>query len=750
MLCLGDAADIDAVRSQRARELIRLLEREDTAFVQQIAFRQSEQRDILEVEFDLSVPQHRAVDIRTREPVAIVFAAEEDIKPAIVPLREDFPNGFVHVMVGRDGLPPSFCVWDAPFEEMRGNLTPLGLLTAVKDWLEAAASGALDETDAPVEPVLRDACGTVILPGLPTNGSAPPLVVTAYTEEQSGIFTARLKDASRIGKSKENEQFVVGTFPVGPIPQQATQLAPNTLAELSEFLAQHGAGFLEALTAWTSEINVNVRQEAKPIFLLQVRKWVNGSAGETRDEYWAFVCGEPLGELAVALGVMGRDPETRQLVQILSTLMPDKAEPNLSEIRLDPLSVRFEVGRDELAEYSGEEVHEPLKIAAVGVGALGSAVAMHCARAGFGNWGLIDPDVFLPHNAARHLLGDEFYGRPKADSVKEVGEWLLPHGAFTAALTCDVIRPQKHSEDLGKALAGADLILDMSASVGAARALCEREESAPRVSMFLNASGSDLVVLAESKNRGISLWDLEAQYYAHVVQVSELAGHMCQPDGMRRYGNGCRDVSLTLSGDDVGVLAGIGSRQLRQLSKQDGAFAGVWRYDPSTGSVWAVKLLCSEAHVAQLGAWEVRWSRSFAEQLSERRQKALPNETGGALFGIVDREHRVIVVSAEIAAPSDSVERPSCFIRGTQSLNDQARRYGEETLGQLRYLGEWHSHPDGVAAFPSATDEEMFAGMRAFFDGTSEPLLMAILGEKRLFVRCATDDDVDQGLMYGE
>lgn len=61
----------------------------------------------------------------------------------------------------------------------------------------------------------------------------------------------------------------------------------------------------------------------------------------------------------------------------------------------------------------------PLRVAIVGVGALGSFIADVLIRSGVGHLTLIDGDVVMPGNLVRHLVGPEAVGLPKATAVKD-------------------------------------------------------------------------------------------------------------------------------------------------------------------------------------------------------------------------------------------------------------------------------------------------------------------------------------------
>lgn len=62
---------------------------------------------------------------------------------------------------------------------------------------------------------------------------------------------------------------------------------------------------------------------------------------------------------------------------------------------------------------------EKAKVVMVGVGSLGSTVALQLARSGVGEIVLIDPDILESANLGRHVLGVDDLARPKADALAE-------------------------------------------------------------------------------------------------------------------------------------------------------------------------------------------------------------------------------------------------------------------------------------------------------------------------------------------
>ena len=104
---------------------------------------------------------------------------------------------------------------------------------------------------------------------------------------------------------------------------------------------------------------------------------------------------------------------------------------------------------------------------------------------------------------------------------------------------------------------------------------------------------------------------------------------------------------------------------------------------------------------------EVRaWIRSSA------RARTPEDETGGLLFGQLDETLGVAWISNASGPPQDSLFSPERFVLGTVGTKELSEAYDERSLGTVRYIGTWHSHPVSPAK-PSTTD---YAGIMSIFD----------------------------------
>ena len=80
------------------------------------------------------------------------------------------------------------------------------------------------------------------------------------------------------------------------------------------------------------------------------------------------------------------------------------------------------------------------------------------------------------------------------------------------------------------------------------------------------------------------------------------------------------------------------------------------------------------------------------------------------------------------------MERRSEFVRGVEDVDELMDSVRRRTTGQVRYIGEWHSHPPRASARPSAIDGQQIDWLAALMDMDSMPALMLIAAERELAV----------------
>lgn len=707
-------------------------------------------RDIVILELDLSIAQKPKVAISPHEQVAVYFPIggdDLDQQPHFVPLREDFPDDVVHLMAGGVWAPPSLCIWDVPFNELRATLTPSDLVRQLKLWLERTSDGLLHEADQPLEPVMQGGGGVVIVPLNAASQDGAVVDVRSAAQWRTGKVAVRFGRNRSLGQVGDGAQsFILGVIQTPRRKQRAVASLPRDLDELRQILDVDGFDLLDVIRRWLkSQVSNRSGYAATPVLLITIPKVASDAPDAIPvEERWAFCVDHTMKGLGIDLGVFEKSPEH----DTLALLLGPPGDLDLSKILIEAMIVVPEVERSELPALSGlVETGAASRFTLIGAGALGSKLLECATRSGFGSWTIIDEDLFFPHNAARHILGDWAVGQPKAGAVAEFANNLTSGPSVVHGLQLNVLAPGTDAPALSSALNDADAIVDVSASVPVARAIASQPGGVRRMSAFLNPQGTDLVLLVESADRTVDLWALEGAYYRAIAGQRELADHLAQGGTRRRYANGCRDRTAAIAADAVSVLGGIATRQIMRVMKEDAPAAGVWRYDAATGEVASVPIAVGGQRRMDVLGWQVLWLDDLVERMSARRLEKLPSETGGVLLGIVDRQYRRIVVVDEIPAPPDSLERPWCFERGQEGLDSEVERISNATAGQLRYIGEWHSHPARCPARPSGTDETLWSKLANIFNGSAEPFLMAILGDDELFARLGVDDAADHAAM---
>jgi integrative and conjugative element protein (TIGR02256 family) len=736
---LGGEIEAGALTSKRAKRLAAVILADRSPYFRLISCHANKTHEFLAIEIDVEVAQDRAVAINPTEPLVVAISREnDDSHPEVYPRRKDFPIDQIHVMVDAKTGQRSLCLYDAPFREIRSRTTPFAFLARVKDWLERAAAGTLHPEDQPLDPVLVGAAGIIILPHGDANFAR--LRVTSCHQCERGEITVRTTVASNEG-AQNPPNIVVKCIVADAHVAGASTHTPQTLADLSSFLEARGVDLAKELHAWAMTLKDNAdREQATPLLIISFPKQRADDKDIESAEVWAFVVNASIKELGSSLGTF-ENTEHGAVPLVGASIQ----EPALDRVGISPLIVMHDLDRKGLAAHSGNFQESDHNILAIGVGALGSKVLELSLRAGFGQWSICDNDVFLPHNVARHVLGDWAVGHAKVAKLKNYLNASVHGDAISGALEKDFLT-DFDADEIQAAIKSSELVLDMSASVPVARKLADAKAVKRAASVFLNPKGTDLVVLRESSDRSISLLELEADYYRALVSSDNFSGHLTTDQGAPvRYGAGCRHVSAVIGAEAISILGGIAAAQVRRINDEASALATIWRLDESSHTIARFDLPISSYRKCNAGDWSLHWNHALLDEIAAMRSNDLPNETGGVLLGMVDFDLQRIFVCSMIEPPPDSTKRPHYFERGRTGLAERLTDVDAKAAGHLRYVGEWHSHPTGVAARPSPDDDRLFEGLKTAFNGTGEPCVMGIMGDTQFFYRLGCDESVAEG-----
>jgi proteasome lid subunit RPN8/RPN11/molybdopterin/thiamine biosynthesis adenylyltransferase len=136
--------------------------------------------------------------------------------------------------------------------------------------------------------------------------------------------------------------------------------------------------------------------------------------------------------------------------------------------------------------------------------------------------------------------------------------------------------------------------------------------------------------------------------------------------------------------------------------------------------------------VDRASGYEVRIAAgALAELHAETRRgvrlRGRAVETGGLLLGQIDDACRVVWVSAASGPPPDSRLSVQHFEHGIEGVEELIAHHDQATAGAVRFVGLWHSHPDGPAA-PSPTDRQGMADLLVPMAKAPRRALLAIVG----------------------
>ena len=726
----GEVVAADDLTISRAKDFATAVETAEFAYPVECR-RTTSGSEIIVFDADVEVSQKPVHDIRYLERIAVIFDGSDATMPEILALRCDFPS-VPHINLGSREFPRSLCITEQAYSEWKLHSTGVTFVEEIRQWLISTAKGTLHAEDQRLEPLLLGSEEFLVIPHdlFSKSVDSEPLFLSI---EDSGIErkTYIAKRPKDVNEDSNFLGYVAFSFLIEPQTHGVIRRAPETLFELHKFLENSNADLLSELRnnlkAWKEKnTNKELLERRLALIIGMPKKRDEGSVPETI-EFRAFLTFETIMEVGIEIGLWDKsDGDIGYLISI------DKNKVG-KQIQIGMLNPVSSLSRRNAAQFNNLPSQSSKKIAAVGLGALGSQIFINLVRAGYGEWTLIDKDFMLPHNLARHALPGIFIGGAKSHWMAEFANCTIDGAPIANSIVADVLNPPESPETLDQlkeAFNTADIILDVSASISVARYLVHDVDSpARRISLFLNPAGTDVTILAEDLERNTTLDSLEMQYYRHLINENCLEGHLKGNHGRIPYATSCRDVSSTIPQDFVALQAAICSRTIHQITSDEQAFMSIWRIDEDQISVQRYSFPVKNSIKYQIGEWTLCMDGGFLDKVHKARSKKLPNETGGVLVGMYDVQRKIVYVIDCLPSPPDSEEWPTLYIRGCQDLSSQVEKIGWLTENQVKYIGEWHSHPVGCGVSPSQADRQVFDWLSDHMKTDGLPPLMLIVGD---------------------
>lgn len=725
----GEPVGHEGFSTPKARDLVELLVR-GHPYARHVESRATETEDIVVVDLDIEVPQAPVHDIHAVERVSIGFDREDRRTPEVLALRADFPVT-PHQNLRPRERPRSLCLFEEHYVDLRRRWTAAMLVERLREWFRLTARGELHGEDQPLEALLLNTAGTIIVPhdlfDTQTAGSAQLVSLEAWQDARGRWMVIAQKEASQRPSSERGQgpALVAAKFTGAARQHGAIRRTPGTLAELHDLLAEGGDDLLGhirgGISSWKE---ASAPADPRLLLLVSVPK-TRRAGGEVESvDLWAFLTPHTVRQIGEAVGrwqIKGGE---------IGVLLAVDTSKRGQAVNLELLNVVQTLSRRSAAWLSGRSAPTDVRLTAIGAGALGSQVLMNAARSGFGKWTVIDDDFLLPHNLVRHASDRRFVGGSKSLVVSLVANDIVDDPSAFTPIAADVLSPGDQKGVVETSLREADAIVDMSATLSVPRFLA-RDAPGPgrRIAAFLNPTGTDVVLLAEDVARAIPLDVVEMQYYRAILRDDALAGHLEPPPGRVRYGRSCRDVSLRLPQELVSLHAALITRALRETLDSSDAACRVWQARDSEAGVRASRFAVAPARQYRCGDWTICTDETLLSRLADLRDERLPRETGGVLLGAFDIGRRIVYVADTIPSRPDSSEWPTAYIRGCDGLEAQVRQAGQRTGHQLQYVGEWHSHPAGHACRPSKDDRTLLAWLTHHMGKDGFPGVVLIAGD---------------------
>lgn len=713
----------------KAEEFANAVESSDYAWLVECR-RPTSDKEIIVFDTKVQVGQKPVHDIRKHERLAVKFEKMDNKIPDVLALRKDFPH-VPHLNLRSEEFPRSLCLTEHNYSEVKLRWKAPVFLENIRAWLASTAKGKLHADDQPLEPLLVGSEAILILPSdfFTTTVDSELLSITLVeTRNRQKVFIAkRTKD---VDENQSAFKYVATIFHCDPQPHGIISSTPNNLLELYEYLTRGKINLFHELRsrliAWQDKHKEKILKAQLAIVVCLPKTRKENTIPEEL-EICVFLSDKTIMEVGIEIGLWSESYGG------VYYHIPINWNKNGNKIQLVMLNPVLSFSREMGAQQNGFSSRDSRNITAIGLGALGSQVFINLIRAGQGDWTLIDKDILLPHNLARHALDGFSVGFPKVHQLATIANKTVDGIPIADSIVADVLNPLESPEiqqKFKKAFKTAEIILDASASITVARSLVhDIDSSARRISIFINPEGADVVILAEDKKREIPLDSLEMQYYRHLISEDSLEGHLKRNEGRIRYGSSCRDVSTTIPQDFVALQAAICSRAIHQLMSTEQASLSIWRTDEEQINVQKYVFPAKNSIIRKIGEWTLYTDAGVIDKAHKERVNKLPNETGGILVGEHDMQRKIVYIADCLPAPPDSKEWPTGFIRGYQGLKLLRKKIKKQTGDQLDNIGEWHSHPPECNVKPSQDDRNFFNWLSDYMNVDGLPPLMLIVGD---------------------
>jgi integrative and conjugative element protein (TIGR02256 family) len=684
--------------------------------------------EVIIFDVEVEIAQYTVNDIKRKERIAIVFTAADKCIPWVFALRKGFPE-VVHTMMFIKEFPVCLCIYDIPYDELKITWSSPTFVEDIRNWLKKTSTDELHQEGQPLEPLSVFDIGNIILPYDLTSNETLKLHYLGGADKNAKLTFLGLRNEHNHLKGTDCHTFI---FKCKPQKHGIISYTPNHISDLSLFVNKAGINlkdeFVQIIKALKS--NSDIKSYILLVFILPKKN--NDNDVDVHNEIQAYLIIDSIKDIGIKLG----------LWKEFENELPDLLFSNISQIEFDKIHVGLLKTHNEFNVSLAQKLNkisdndDEVCFFTIGLGALGSQIFMNMVRAGYGKWILIDDDILLPHNLARHALTTNFIGLPKVSSLSYIANDMLADKTFSMPINTNIlnISNPEIQDKVELSLAQSNVVLDFSASISVPRFLFNNKLYKEKriLSAFLNTSGVYQVILFEDEKKNFTIDYLEMIMYRELSQNIDLEDYFSHDATKVRYSNSCRDLSSLISQDHLAIHAASTSNFIKKNIKSKDASVTILKYDSEELILTKLQISIERIYVKQTGEWKVVFDDIFLKKITRLRNGKLPNETGGILVGAWDVEYKTIYI-LDTLIPEDNFEYPTFFYRGVEGLKEKLEVVFKRTAGAIKYIGEWHSHPEKCAPLASKDDIKLLSWLTYNMSVENLPALMLILSDNAEF-----------------
>ncbi len=668
----------------------------------------------IEINIDLpSLGNFDDLDIREKEPVIFVF----DLinypvsAPRVYTDRLDFPkNNLAHLYVAVNNRPPAFCYVRGNADEWYANKRIEDLVIRISNWLRDGATGELTENGEQYEPLrLEGYSGSIIY----DYDTLLTVVANKAAFEFGDKFSIVLFERpSNLGRY--TYKFV------RPITDKN---ALTTIKEVDEERKKDKEDvtrkkYYYGYVLWSEEdvirreYEVNIPRswdefklfcEYYHIKYKEFEKFITTYSKINEYIYFPVIIG--IRRPSQLIGYSSNVEFINLRFKVTSSDI--EQEKIVNNVPIDMLSHNQPLTKKLAGHISGlDKISDSKRNVIFGCGAIGSKMIMHLARSGQTNLTLIDPDYISPHNLVRHTLFGEDVGHNKAEALAEKIEKIYPYEntkIISGTSFKDGLIGQKETFEK------YDWVLDFTASEAFFNRLSTLRniDNNHVVSASISDFGNLGIMYKEGNNRNPRLDDLQVYLFSLAENDLNIRNWLKNEQASAHsnltvhVGVGCNSETTVLSDHKISshasYFSGVLQKEMSMMSAEGKIYLNRiidskdYRIETQVLNVKPFDMFQAVNNTN----WEIRFKQGIVEQLTKEFTIAGKNETGGVFVGVCNYKTKTIHITGSIKAPLDSKGSTTQFVRGQNGLANEISAIEKSSGGQIGYVGEWHTHPDG-------------------------------------------------------